>query len=194
MLAPLRLAEVIRVFPASPLRPAGFHRHAAAIAGHEAAQRKIVADVMPRRNLCAAMQLGLNPAKGFKRDNWLVMPLGQPDIPFRVVKIAGVKFPVQHIRYGLDAELVMNTEGKTKFLREDMQEWLLKLYPYSEKLGYQSYLQDLQSIIANGTSSLRQRACFEKTQSLEDVVQHNIREYSTGKPDWNTEKHKAKIG
>lgn len=98
------------------------------------------------------------------------------------------------IRYGLDAELVMNTEGKTKFLREDMQEWLLKLHPYSEKLGYQSYLQDLQSIIANGTSSLRQRACFEKTQSLEDVVQHNIREYSTGKPDWNTEKYKAKIG
>ena len=39
------------------------------------------------------------------------------------------------IRYGLDADLVMNTDGKTKLLRDDIKEWVEKLQPYAQKLG-----------------------------------------------------------
>jgi len=86
------------------------------------------------------------------------------------------------IRYGLDAELVMNTEGKTKLLRDDIKEWVEKVKPYSEALGYQKYLADLLSLLEIGNSSERQLHVFRRKQSLEDVVKFNIREFSHQKP------------
>lgn len=86
------------------------------------------------------------------------------------------------IRYGLDAELVINTEGKIRSLRDDMREWLDKLAPYAEKLGYQSYIANLRTLMEKGTSSQRQRAVFQKTQSLEEVVKFNIDEFSAQQP------------
>ncbi len=93
------------------------------------------------------------------------------------------------IRYGLDAELVMNIDGKTKSLREDIKEWVEKLKPYTEKLGYQEYLANLLTIVENGTSSKRQLAVYDRNQSMEDVVKYNIEEYMHGKPQWK--KHDA---
>jgi glutamate---cysteine ligase / carboxylate-amine ligase len=89
------------------------------------------------------------------------------------------------IRFGLDAELVMNTEGKTKLLREDMQEWLQKLTPYAEKLGYQTYLANLGELMRRGTSSQRQLAVYAKSQDLEEVVRHNIAEFNRRDPQWS---------
>lgn len=88
------------------------------------------------------------------------------------------------IRYGLDAELVMNTDGKTKLLRDDIREWVEKLLPYAEKLEYQSYIDQLLTILENGTSSQRQRAVFQKTGSLQELVKFNIDEFSQGTPQW----------
>jgi carboxylate-amine ligase len=88
------------------------------------------------------------------------------------------------IRYGLDAELVMNTDGKTRLLREDMLEWLEKLKPYASKLGYNRYLTNLREIMKNGSSSERQRLRFAKTKRLEDVVELNIEELRHGMPRW----------
>ncbi|OHC80515.1 MAG: carboxylate--amine ligase [Rhodospirillales bacterium RIFCSPLOWO2_12_FULL_67_15] len=89
------------------------------------------------------------------------------------------------IRYGLDAELVMNTNGKTKRLRDDIEEWVEKLNPYAEKLGYQIYLSNLLALLEKGVSSERQRRVFQKTGSLEALVQFNIKEFSTQKPEWD---------
>jgi carboxylate-amine ligase len=88
------------------------------------------------------------------------------------------------MRYGLDAELVMNTDGKTKFLREDMAEWIEKLQPYAKKLGYKTYLAHLNTLLEKGTSSERQRRVFQQTQSLEEVVKLTIREFFSQKPEW----------
>ena len=89
------------------------------------------------------------------------------------------------IRYGLDAELVINTNGKTKRLRDDIEEWVEKLNPYAEKLGYQIYLSNLLALLEKGVSSERQRRVFQKTGSLEALVQFNIKEFSTQKPEWD---------
>lgn len=81
------------------------------------------------------------------------------------------------MRYGLNAELVTNTEGKTKLLREDILEWLDKLKIYAEKLQYTTYLDNLKKMLQHGNSSERQRTCFAQTQNLEEVVKHNIKEF-----------------
>lgn len=86
------------------------------------------------------------------------------------------------IRYGLDAELVINTDGKIKTLREDLQEWLSKLEPYVVQLNYKPYFEELTSLLQSGTSAERQRAVFHKTQSLQAVVQHNVKEFFSQAP------------
>lgn len=81
------------------------------------------------------------------------------------------------IRYGLDAELVVNTEGKTKPMREDINEWIEKLKPYIKKLDYQIYFSTIQTIMKSGTSSERQRKVYEHNRSLTDVAKHNASEF-----------------
>ena len=56
------------------------------------------------------------------------------------------------MRYGLNAELVMNTEGKTRVLRDELQEWIEKLQPVARRLGYQRHMACLAVLIKNGTS------------------------------------------
>lgn len=89
------------------------------------------------------------------------------------------------IRHGLNADLVMNLDGKCKLLRDDISEWLDRLAPYAETLGYQAYLQGLAAILERGTSSERQRRLFQKTQSLKDIVRFNIEECAARTPNWD---------
>lgn len=88
------------------------------------------------------------------------------------------------IRYGMDAELVVNTDGKTKLLKEDIKEWLTKLQPCAERLGYQHYLANVWTIVEQGTSSCRQRNTYQKTGSFEEVVKHNVAEFMAQIPKW----------
>nr|HAT8713456.1 YbdK family carboxylate-amine ligase [Legionella jordanis] len=81
------------------------------------------------------------------------------------------------IRHGLDAQLVTNTEGKIKAMREDIDEWLEKLKPYVRKLKYESYFDVLRTIMNSGTSSERQRRVFQNRACLKDVVKHNVSEF-----------------
>ncbi|OEH47039.1 putative glutamate--cysteine ligase 2 [Legionella parisiensis] len=81
------------------------------------------------------------------------------------------------IRYGLDAELVMNTEGKIKLMRDDLQEWFEKLKPYIDQLNYQTYFATLQAILDSGTSSERQRKVFAYNNCFKEVVKHNVSEF-----------------
>lgn len=81
------------------------------------------------------------------------------------------------MRYGLDAELVVNTDGKIKSMREDLQEWLEKLKPYIEQFKYQTYFSTLEAIMDFGNSSERQKKVFERTGSFTDVVKHNLSEF-----------------
>ncbi|BCA95384.1 hypothetical protein TUM19329_17450 [Legionella antarctica] len=81
------------------------------------------------------------------------------------------------MRYGLDAELVINTDGKTKLMREDITEWLEKLQPYIKQHRYEDYFASLQKIIDSGTSSERQKKVLESTGCFREVTKHNINEF-----------------
>ncbi|KTD03114.1 carboxylate-amine ligase [Legionella feeleii] len=86
------------------------------------------------------------------------------------------------IRYGLDAELVMNTDGKIKLMRNDLEEWVEKLQPYIKQLNYQHYFSTLQTILTRGTSSERQRNVFAQTNCFKEVVKHNVNEFLQQEP------------
>lgn len=89
------------------------------------------------------------------------------------------------IRYGLDADLVINIDGRTRLLRDDVKEWVEKVKPYAEKLGYQGYLANLLTLMERGTSSERQRRVYNKTESFEAVMHHNLKEFLTQQPQWS---------
>ncbi len=88
------------------------------------------------------------------------------------------------IRFGLQADIVINQNGKVKHLRKDIQDWIEKLEPYIQKLNYGEYLNVVNEIIGNGNSSQRQHKIFESSQDLKAVVQHNVQEFETRKPLW----------
>lgn len=86
------------------------------------------------------------------------------------------------MRYGLEADLVINQAGKTKSLKKDLYDWMDKLQPYVKKLHYLHYFKSLESIITSGNSALRQKVIFERTGSLKEVVKHNVKEFSSQNP------------
>ncbi len=85
------------------------------------------------------------------------------------------------MRYGLDADIV-DEEGRNKPIREDISYWLLILEPYAESRGYMKYLSVIEDMLKRGNSSERQKAVFAATDSLNEVVKHNIREFKKRKP------------
>jgi glutamate---cysteine ligase / carboxylate-amine ligase len=96
------------------------------------------------------------------------------------------------MRHGLEADLVVNPEGMTKPIRQDIEEWLQKLSSYETTLGYGPYIKTLRDILSRGNSSQRQRAVFAATNSLGDVVQHNIDEFERNAPSWNNSAYDLK--
>lgn len=88
------------------------------------------------------------------------------------------------MRHGLDARLVINPQGETKPIRKDIEDWLNKIAPYRDSLGYGQYVQILRQILTYGNSSQRQRTVFSNAHSLEAVVRHNIQEFEQKMPGW----------
>lgn len=89
------------------------------------------------------------------------------------------------MRHGLDALLVKNLEGKTIAIRQDISDWIEKLTPYSDKFGYQNYMQTLMTICDKGNSAQRQRKVYQTTQSFEKVVEFNVQEFLKRSPIWD---------
>jgi carboxylate-amine ligase len=90
------------------------------------------------------------------------------------------------MRFGLEAELVTALDGRVKPLREDILDWCGRIAGNTEALGYGPYLLTLHKMLEKGNSSSRQRVVVAKTGSLQDVVAHNIAEYSGRRPVWVT--------
>jgi carboxylate-amine ligase len=88
------------------------------------------------------------------------------------------------VRYGLDAELVLNTDGKIAPIREEIEKWLDITKDYVSKLGYESHIETLREIMRRGTSSERQRKIFADTGSIQEVARHNVREFLSQSPIW----------
>ena len=90
------------------------------------------------------------------------------------------------MRFGLDAKLVTNLDGSVKPLRDDVLDWCERIAGNVAALGYASYIATLRQILAEGNSSMRQRAVFARTGSLHQVVQQNIAEFRARAPLWMT--------
>lgn len=85
------------------------------------------------------------------------------------------------MRHGLAADMVIGTTGKTRPIRQDIEDWLQKLSPYIEKLGYRKEESLLREICAKGNSAERQRRIYNDA-GIEAVAQHNMREFNAGEP------------
>jgi carboxylate-amine ligase len=88
------------------------------------------------------------------------------------------------IRYGLDADVVPTRRGSPKHMRDDIQEWVLKLEPYARALNCTEYLSRITEIATKGNSSQRQTRVFQATNDLDAVIRHNVAEFDQGKPSW----------
>lgn len=88
------------------------------------------------------------------------------------------------IRFGLDADIVVSRNGKTKRLRKDITDWLRTVQPYVKNLGYDRYIQVLHDILAKGNSAARQHSVFTRSDDLLEVVRHNIAEFESQAPHW----------
>ncbi|MGC3946319.1 MAG: glutamate-cysteine ligase family protein [Chryseolinea sp.] len=88
------------------------------------------------------------------------------------------------LRYGLDAEIVITSTGKTKSLRKDILEWLDRLSPYVTKAKYERFVDTIREVCFKGNSAQRQRAVFSKTNDVGQVIAHNVLEFRNGHPDW----------
>lgn len=88
------------------------------------------------------------------------------------------------IRYGLQAEIIDANTLETELLSDNIKNWLVRLQPYVEQLGYERFIKGLQDIILQGNSASRQRSIYAKTSEIQEVVRHNIKEFETGYPIW----------
>ncbi len=90
------------------------------------------------------------------------------------------------LRYGIEADILLDDLGNSISLKKDLINWLDKLSKYEEKLGYQRYVSTIRNIIQNGNSSQRQREVFLKNNSIDEVILHNISEFENKQPIWQT--------
>ena len=89
------------------------------------------------------------------------------------------------IRYGLDADIIVSSHGKTKSLKKDILRWVKVLEPYATKLNCTGYFSRIAEIVTKGNSASRQQKVFQNTNDVEAVVRHNVSEFEKGVPNWN---------
>lgn len=89
------------------------------------------------------------------------------------------------MRYGLDADIVADDFGDVRPLREDISQWIDRLEPFFEKLGYQQYRDTLKDILAHGNSADRQRRALAAEGNFKAVYAHAAAELAAGHPLWD---------
>jgi carboxylate-amine ligase len=85
-------------------------------------------------------------------------------------------------RDGLDGMIIVNEEGKRQKISDDILNLMEHLAPVSKKLNSYEELRSVERIIRNGPSARRQRAVFERKQSLDAVVDSLVKEFETDFP------------
>lgn len=90
------------------------------------------------------------------------------------------------MRYGIDAEMVMNNLGDTQPVAEDIRKWLDRVKLEYQELGYENYRDTLLMMLEKGNSAVRQQSKWKGTQSLTEVNDLNCQELRAGRPMWET--------
>ena len=85
-------------------------------------------------------------------------------------------------RHGIDAELIVDEQGKLAPLRDAIRELIDELTPAARKLECEAELLGALQILEHGPSYLRQRRWVEAGATLPDVVDRLIEELRSGRP------------
>lgn len=88
------------------------------------------------------------------------------------------------IRYGLKAELISHRTLTLRSMADSISQWLDRLEPYAERLGYTSYLDNIRVLLMKGNSATRQRKVMATTGDLMEVIKHNLEEFERKEPKW----------
>ncbi|HEU0118588.1 MAG TPA: YbdK family carboxylate-amine ligase [Alphaproteobacteria bacterium] len=89
------------------------------------------------------------------------------------------------MRYGLDAELVLNNQGETRPIRDDIHNWLERLMPHVEQRNYKRYIDMLEQMLEKGNSTARQDKLWGATHDIPTMARFNCEEFSAGTPQWD---------
>ncbi len=89
------------------------------------------------------------------------------------------------MRYGLDAKLVINNQGETRPLCDDIKIWLERLQPFIAGLDYGKYVDMLNGIMTRGNSAQRQQRLWKTSRSIEAVMKFNCDEFAAQMPLWD---------
>jgi carboxylate-amine ligase len=85
-------------------------------------------------------------------------------------------------RYGLEADVLVDTEGHTAPLRREVLNWIGKLRPEAGGRGTERSFATLERMAEQGCSYERQRRVFRKAGSLKAVVEALVEEFRTNRP------------
>jgi carboxylate-amine ligase len=86
-------------------------------------------------------------------------------------------------RYGLDADLIIDSHGARRPLREAIGDLIEELTPTARRLGCAEELQSLRHTLKAGSSADRQRRVVADGGTLVDVVDLLVREMATNQVD-----------
>ncbi|MGH2717191.1 MAG: glutamate--cysteine ligase, partial [Actinomycetota bacterium] len=86
------------------------------------------------------------------------------------------------VRYGVDAEIIIDEEGNLVKVREAIATLVEDLSPIAQRLGCLPELQHCLTILQTGPSYLRQRDVAAAAGSLVDVVDALVQELATDTP------------
>jgi carboxylate-amine ligase len=89
------------------------------------------------------------------------------------------------MRYGLAADLVINNQGDTRPMVDDLKLWLERVRPFVDRYDYKGYMATLDKIIARGNSAQRQRKIWAASHNLHDVAKFNCDEFMAMSPLWD---------
>ncbi len=89
------------------------------------------------------------------------------------------------MRYGMKAQLVMNNQGDTKPICDDLRQWIERLAPFIKQCKYENYMKMLQQIMDRGNSADRQQRLWNVTHDLAAVACFNCDEFAAQTPLWD---------
>ncbi|HEX9343268.1 MAG TPA: glutamate--cysteine ligase, partial [Actinomycetota bacterium] len=85
-------------------------------------------------------------------------------------------------RYGLDAHIILDDEGRLQPVREAIEELVEELAPTARRLGCLDELHDALQLMERGPSYIRQREVVAAGGDLTDVVDTLVTELRTDQP------------
>ena len=86
-------------------------------------------------------------------------------------------------RYGMDAIVILDSDGNELLVTEALEKILTELEPTARRLGCEEELRNLHTTLRKGASYQRQRAVARRNNGdLRAVVAHLVEEMRTGKP------------